>query len=318
LFAVGLSLALIAFLDSKSVLEKLSLIPVTLWLAMLAITTLHIGIRFWRWKILLSASVNELMPGTHLAPIYLSGFALTLIPTKLGENVRALFLKERGVDFSATISVFFVERFLDLMAVSLIAMALVFEFTETGLVGSVLLLFLILALIILALLKFPLGFIRYERLQPVLNAIGNLRQMKTKEQLLVCVYSIAAWAIQSASLWLIVLFLTPSLATPSILSTSAIYCVSLLTGAISFLPGGIGVTELTAATLLETTGVQFSTALLAITACRLTTLWYAIFLGAGSYLYCSTKKARHAAGSIEPGCVGNPAQLGQTESKNAS
>jgi uncharacterized membrane protein YbhN (UPF0104 family) len=238
-----------------------------------------------------------LTSGTHLVPIYLSGFALSLIPTKLGENVRALFLKERGVDISATISIFFVERFLDLIFVSFIAATLVFEFSDTDLVGSVFLLIIMLAIILIALQKLPLNFITHLRLQAFVTAITNLRQMGLRERLVICGYSLGAWSIQCLTLFLIVLFLTSPHPAPSLMTTSAIYCVSLLVGAISMLPGGLGVTELTAASLLESTGIPFSLALLAISACRLTTLWYAILLGVASYLYCSNKKARQPAGS---------------------
>jgi uncharacterized membrane protein YbhN (UPF0104 family) len=76
----------------------------------------------------------------------------------------------------------------------------------------------------------------------------------------------------------------------AIFKSSAIYCISLLSGAISMLPGGLGATELTAATMLEQAGVEFSIGLLAITTCRFTTLWYAILLEIVSFLFCATRR----------------------------
>tara|TARA_B100001105_G_scaffold239242_1_gene216997 strand:- start:190 stop:663 length:474 start_codon:yes stop_codon:yes gene_type:complete len=63
------------------------------------------------------------------------------------------------------------------------------------------------------------------------------------------------------------------------LKVIAIYVTSVLLGAISFIPGGIGITEGTLAGLLTLEGIDVSTALILSVMIRLLTLWYSAFIG---------------------------------------
>ena len=59
----------------------------------------------------------------------------------------------------------------------------------------------------------------------------------------------------------------------------AVYAVSLLAGALSFVPGGIGTTEAVMGLLLLQLGADPAQAVAAPIINRLTTLWYAVALG---------------------------------------
>jgi len=58
-----------------------------------------------------------------------------------------------------------------------------------------------------------------------------------------------------------------------------IFAFSMLVGAISVLPGGLGSTEATMIGLLATQGVPFEVAVVATAVVRVTTLWFAVALG---------------------------------------
>jgi uncharacterized protein (TIRG00374 family) len=58
-----------------------------------------------------------------------------------------------------------------------------------------------------------------------------------------------------------------------------IYPLSMMAGAASMLPGGLGSTEATIVALLSAEGVELSLALLAAVGIRLATLWFAIICG---------------------------------------
>nr|MDP9123114.1 flippase-like domain-containing protein [Pseudomonadota bacterium] len=62
----------------------------------------------------------------------------------------------------------------------------------------------------------------------------------------------------------------------------AIYPMSMLAGAASMLPGGIGSTEATITALLVTSGIPVATGVLAAVGIRLATLWFAILCGLAS------------------------------------
>lgn len=63
-----------------------------------------------------------------------------------------------------------------------------------------------------------------------------------------------------------------------------VYAVSVLAGALFFLPGGLGGTEAAMVALLLAGGAVFGTAALATVICRTVTLWFAVVLGIGAVL----------------------------------
>jgi uncharacterized protein (TIRG00374 family) len=63
------------------------------------------------------------------------------------------------------------------------------------------------------------------------------------------------------------------------LKVLAIYATSTLLGAISFIPGGIGITEGSIAGLFTLNGVDVSTALILSVMIRVFTLWYSVGVG---------------------------------------
>ena len=63
------------------------------------------------------------------------------------------------------------------------------------------------------------------------------------------------------------------------LKVLAIYATSTLLGAISFVPGGIGITEGTLTGLLTLEGIGVSVALILSVMIRIFTLWYSASIG---------------------------------------
>ena len=58
-----------------------------------------------------------------------------------------------------------------------------------------------------------------------------------------------------------------------------IFTFSMIVGAISMMPGGLGSTEATAVFLLMAIGIDFEIAFLGTVIIRIITLWFAILLG---------------------------------------
>jgi len=85
-----------------------------------------------------------------------------------------------------------------------------------------------------------------------------------------------AWMAQGVSLYLIVHALGHELTASTVVE---IYCLSILAGAASFIPGGLGATETAIVLLLSAAGVGQSDAIIASLICRSLTLWLAIGTG---------------------------------------
>ena len=88
--------------------------------------------------------------------------------------------------------------------------------------------------------------------------------------------SLVAWASQGISLVIIIGALGFEV---SPLFIVGIYCLSILVGAASFIPGGIGVTEGSIVLLLTSLGMEPALAIAASIVSRLVTFWFAMVLG---------------------------------------
>jgi len=85
-----------------------------------------------------------------------------------------------------------------------------------------------------------------------------------------------AWMAQGVSLYLIVDALGYELTASTVV---AIYCLSILAGAASFIPGGLGATEAAIVLLLSAAGVGQTDAITASLVSRSLTLWLAVGIG---------------------------------------
>ena len=100
-------------------------------------TSLGIGIGFWiiaiiprllRWNFFLNKITKEI-PFKQSSLYFLSGFAFILTPARAGEIIRSPFIKrDYGIQISKTVSIVLVERFYDLLAVTiLISIGIIFS-----------------------------------------------------------------------------------------------------------------------------------------------------------------------------------------------
>jgi len=85
-----------------------------------------------------------------------------------------------------------------------------------------------------------------------------------------------AWFAEGYALYVVLDLMGAS--TP-VYVAAGIYGVSVLAGAVSFVPGGLGGTELVMGSLLVLSGVDAPTAVSAVIICRLATLWFAVAIG---------------------------------------
>jgi uncharacterized protein (TIRG00374 family) len=263
----------------------------------LTLSLVNYGLRFSRWHMYLGAMGQRVPPWTSLR-IYLAGFALTTTPGKVGELLRSALLVQWAVPLKKSIAAFFSERLSDLLAIVLLAL-LGLAYHPRGMswmaVGAA---GLAAALVVLSNQRLLAWFHRKLRgtgrisaaLRHVSETLIEASRCNTPAVLaLATIASVVAWAAEGLAFHLVLQRMGDPL--PLALAVS-IYATSMLAGALSFMPGGLGGAEAVMVALLVWQGMDTGTAVAATLIIRLTTLWFAVVLGGvavGSYAF----KPRH-------------------------
>jgi len=232
-------------------------------------------LRVVRWRIYL-AKLGHRLPWGFTALTFMSGFAFTLSPGKLGEMVRARYYLPRGISASSLTGAFFVERLLDLLAMIILASVVLAElqayryffWVAVALVGGLL---VMLAVVPWQRVRVPVG-------QAAINMLAHARQFLAPGVLVSgLLIGLVAWLAEAVGLKLLA-DLDPTVSI-QLGSAVGIYALAIIVGALSFLPGGLGSTEAVMTALLVAHGMSVPQAILTTLICRLLTLWLAVVIG---------------------------------------
>lgn len=261
------------FQDVAFYIKSISISIVALCLLLAACSY---GFRTRRWLGYMRLVEDKFSAQRHIL-IYLSGFVFTASPGKSGELIRGTYLTHLGVPFRYTFYSFVSERLLDVVTVLFLGSYLLIQHFNT--------VFLALSILMITLpfmVSFVLGYIcslSYSMsVSDLKSELGSLwkKEVVAKSML----YSLLAWSGQSMILYLILSEFGTEISVPMAISC---YCLSLLIGALSLVPGGIGITELGMTWLLTQLGVDNHIAIIASLITRVMTLWPVIIIG----LICS-------------------------------
>lgn len=273
------------------VVQAAGRIGVTGLVLVLCLSLANYALRFVRWHCYL-ASLGHAVPWRDNLGIYIAGFALTTTPGKMGEMLRSVFLARYGVRYSESIAAFFSERLSDLMAV--IGLTL-FGIASYPPGRPVVLVLVVGAVCVLLVLHRQTWLDRIKQLidrrlrgrvadfaSGIADVVLHSRQLYRWTPL---AWGLAlgsvAWAAEAFAFHLMTQWLGLELAWPI---TFFIYAFSMIIGAVSFLPGGLGGAELTMVTLLMLNRVEAPEAVALTVMIRVTTLWFAVLLGIGALL----------------------------------
>jgi uncharacterized membrane protein YbhN (UPF0104 family) len=246
--------------DLLAVPDHLARLPLRAWLAVVALALWSYGLRFLRWHLLLRR-LGHHVPLGRQALIYLSGFGLAMTPAKLGETVRSAYLLPLGVPLGHSLAALFVERIADVFAVALLAGLLATRFDAAPLwlsgVGAGLLAALVvsrangLASLAARLGQGALGRTAGDGADALHRLLGPASLAPA------LLLGALAWTGQGVGLWYVLAADGPAPPLPSAVGS---YALSLLAGALSLLPGGLGATEGALVLLLQQQGTEFGRA----------------------------------------------------------
>jgi len=245
-------------------------------------------IRFARWHLYLRVVDVKVGLGPS-ALVFVSGFAMSVTPGKLGELVKAVLLRDAaGADPARVAPVVVAERATDLLALVILGILGVWAYgvalPMVAAAGAV----TALGILVLAWRRAAHAVIAVVAKLPLVGRIApKLLDSYDHMELLVRPFPLT-WATVLGSLaWLceclgfaIIVNSFPGAHVPVGLAT-LIYAATTVAGALSFLPGGLLVTEASMTVLLVTAaqGLDRPAAVGATILTRLCTLWFAVVLG---------------------------------------
>lgn len=242
--------------------------------------------RFYRWWWLLNR-VGYSFPIGRGVLSYLAGFAYTATPGKVGELIRIRYFSRLNVPGECAFGAFVMERSCDLVAVLLLSLFIVsnseFLFVAAGFV-------LVIVGSVLACAWNPkvlevLGR-TFERWRiPLLPKLCSFlyigigycyRWLNAKDLMMGLSTGLAAWAVVGLGFVYLQSHLTSGIPFHESLS---LYPLSMLVGAASMIPGGVGSTESAMVILMGQYGITVGAALIVAVVIRISTLWFGILVG---------------------------------------
>ncbi len=260
-------------------------------------------LRFLKWEYYLAVLEIRGIPKLESFLTFLSGFVLTVTPGKVGEVFKSVVLSQtRDVPFERSAPIVVAERVTDLIGV--IAMIALGSLGFDGglpwaIAGAVLVLALLVFVAsprlsgpfvtVLPRLPGPLGRIGGLVAPKLETALDQLRALTTPTRLIwPTLLSLVGWSLEGVGLWLILRGFGQS--APLALCVF-FYATATLAGALTPLPGGLGVTDkLLEEQLTRLGGVETASATAAMLLIRLATLWFAVVVG---FAALGALRARH-------------------------
>ncbi len=256
--------------------------------AALALALVNYGLRFVRWQLYLRDRRID-VPRKTSALVFFSGFALSVTPGKLGEILKSVFLRQSaGVPITTSAPVVVAERLTDLIALvclGLVGVALYGVGTQIVTAAAVLVAFGFVVLCwaplahrLISLICRPRRLRRLgSRLVHVYDGLAEL--VRPKPLARATSLAVLAWLAECVAFAIICAGFGGT-EVPLALAT-LIFAAATLAGALSFLPGGLLVTEAGMTLLLVQVAHGFDepTAVAATILTRLATLWFAVIIG---------------------------------------
>jgi uncharacterized protein (TIRG00374 family) len=252
----------------------------------LSLSLVNYGLRFVRWQKFLALLGHHVYAPESLR-IYIAGFGLTILPGKVGETIRSVFLKKHGVSYPESLAAYFSDQFSNLISMLLLVTIGLWAYPQAQPVVVMLAAIIVTVLVVLqqtawlqalevfAVKKLPakLGKLVGHGIEVVLH---SGRCFKLPMLLQGMVLGLFAWGSEGVAFYYIMHVLGSNMPLQVALF---IYAFSMLVGALSFLPGGLGGTEATMVALLMLNNVAQPQAVAATVLIRLATLWFAVALG---------------------------------------
>ena len=322
--AIGLFLALLVltalalFADIRQLGDALSGFRWPLLVPIILLTLVNYGLRFVKWQIYLDRiGARGLSTGQSMLT-FLSAFSMSITPGKVGEVIKAVYVRRlAGTPITRVAAVIAAERLTDGLAMLGLAALGIAQFAYGRWLLGAAALAAVAAIVVLrrpALLAGALGVAaRLPMIGPMAGRMsghaGNFLDASNAlyaPRLVVgsVLLGMVSWFAECVALFLVLIGLGLGPSWHLLLVATFVLSVSSVLGALSLLPGGLGVAEASIAGLLilliTTPGFDRGDAAAATLIIRFATLWFAVVLGAGAVVALQRILRRSPSPSTAP------------------
>ena len=280
-----LYLAFTIYADFTQVINAFGKFSLLLLPFLLVLSFLNYFTRFLKWDYYLSV-VKVKMKKIDSLSTFMSGLIMSVTPAKLGEVLKSVLVKEiTGEPISKTAPIILAERVTDFLSLLLIAIVGAYVFDYGGNITIIVAAFFIILIIIISNKKIAIPIINHsEKIPPIKKYIHNIHSayessyqlLKLKPLILMTILSLISWGFECLGYYFILINFDVNF---GLLWASFSYSFSTIVGAISMLPGGLGLTEGSLTYLLIEKGITADISVTTTFIVRAVTLWFAVLVG---------------------------------------
>jgi uncharacterized protein (TIRG00374 family) len=257
-----------------------------LWLPVLFLLAFsNYCVRFLKWDYYLSITKINISKLDSFS-IFMSGLIMSVTPGKVGELLKSYLVKQiKNIPISKTAPIVFIERITDFTSLIIIALIGAYSFSYGREIVVAVTAGLIILLIILSNKKIAFPILKLleknkflnKHLEKIHNAYESSSIMlKPLPLFYMTIVSLIAWSFECLSYYLILIIFKINV---NLLWASFSYAFATIIGALSMLPGGLGVTEGSLTFLAINKGFPKEIAVASTFIVRIVTLWFAVFVG---------------------------------------
>jgi len=280
---------LVAFADVTRLKENLAHFRWEYFPLIIGLTLFNYALRFVKWEFYLR-QIGAKVKRLDSAAIFASGFTMVLTPGKVGEFLKSYLLAQvSDTPMSQSAPVIVAERLTDGMAMVLLATAGLMVYRVGREITFIVALLLLALVVIVEYRPLALLLLRWGQGLPIISRLAreldNLYEsayvLLAPRNLLWAVFlAFLSWGSECVAFYLVLAGLGFPGAPSLLLQASFIFASSAILGAVSFVPGGLGVADASLAGLtLFLTGASRSLSVAASLIIRFSTLWFGATLG---------------------------------------
>lgn len=254
--------------------------------------------RFFKWGYYLKI-IDVKLHFIDSLSIFMSGLIMSVTPGKMGELLKSYLVKQvNGTSISKTAPIVFAERATDFLSLTILALTGAYYYDYGKNIIITIGVIIVLGLIIISNKKLFEKIISIlsknnylsKHILKISTAYESSSKLLSAGPLLSMTFlSIISWGFECFGYYLILTNFEIKIDIPwSFFS----YSFSTIVGALSMLPGGLGVTEGSLTLMLVQKGLSEHSAFAATFIVRAVTLWFAVLVGAISLLFYQKRFGR--------------------------